>query len=127
MRRFLSVLLVAGMLLLMVVPAFSAPPTYARRGLTFTPVTTNTAMVLPAGTWVYGIGIYASTGATAMGLYDVATLPEATDANLSAPEVGEATQYASNFIWYPRPIYFSTGVTAVRGTGIGSIASGPQP
>jgi len=122
LKKFLPVLLIAAMLLCSG-PAFAQ----SRYGLTFTPVTADQGSILPAGTWVYGIDIYASSAAAAMGLYDVATLGEATDANLSAPEVGEATQYASEDRPFIKPIYFSTAVTVVINNGVGGIWTGQEP
>lgn len=123
LKKILPVLLIAAMLV------FSAAPAYAqaRYGLTFTPVADDTASVLPAETWVYGIGLYGAAAAGSMGIYDCATLGEAVNATLAAPEVGVTAQYLSNFEWYPRPVYFSTAVTAVVGSGVGQIASGPEP
>lgn len=128
LKRLLLVAPVIAVLLMLLISLFSTPVyAQARYGYTFTPVTTDTASVLGAGTWVYGAGIYTKVAAGHIGLYDVATVGEATDAELSAPEVGHATQYMCEFLFYDKPIYFSTAVTAIVGGNIGMVVSGPEP
>jgi len=78
-------------------------------------VTTNTALVLPARTWVTGIGIYASSAGAEMGIYDSATLGGALT---PTDEVGEATQYNRAEMPWPEPIFFEYGVTVIVRNGV---------
>ena len=127
MKKFLSVLLIVGFLLLTAVPAYAQNFPQSRYGLTTTPVVNDTASALGAGTWVWGIAIYASGGAGAtLGLFDCATLAEVSDTNVKC-EVGEAVQYATTTTWFIQPLRFAIAVTAVQYQGIGFIYSGPQP
>jgi hypothetical protein len=81
-------------------------------------VTADTASVLAAGTYVYGISILATSANAQMGIYDSATLPGA-----SAPidELGEATQYNRAESRWLDPIYFENGVTVIISNGVGFI------
>jgi len=80
---------------------------------------------LPAGTWVYGISIYADAASSQMALYDSLTVAAAIGSEVD--EVGEATQYDTKTIWYPKPLYFATGVSVYIETGVGIIYYGPPP
>lgn len=121
MKKILA-LLIVGML------AFSVPAfAQARYGLTATAITADTASLLGAGTWVYGLSIYATTGAGTIGLFDVATIQAASNSNVKL-EIGEATQYDTSVLMLPKPIYFSTAVTTITSAAnIGLIFSGPEP
>jgi len=122
MNKFKRLLLALILVIFMIAPCFAQ----ARYGLTVTPVATDTASALGAGTWVYGIGIYASSAAAAIGIYDTATLGAASNTNVKG-EAGQATQYVSTTVWFEKPIYFSTAVTAIVNNGVGFIYSGPEP
>ena len=89
-------------------------------------VETSTALVLAAGTWVYGIKIFADASSSFAGVYDCATLGDASASTL-VDEIGEATQYDSAEIKYSKPKYFADGVTVVMTTGVLQIEYGPQP
>lgn len=99
-----------------------------RYGLRRVAVSEDTALVLPAGTWVYGIGIHATSASAEFAIYDVATLGAATVANMgNGDEIGEASQYDSAEKPFPKPRYFTNGVTAIVNNGVGFIEYGPQP
>ncbi len=87
-------------------------------------VATNTALLLPAGTWVYGISIHASSASAQMGIYDSATLGAAS---LPTDEIGEATQYSTSSSPWPEPIYFTNGVTVIISNGVGFVEYGVAP
>ncbi len=127
LKRILPVLLVIAILALSAVSVEAAPPTYGRYGSQkSTAVQTSTALLLPAGTWVYGLEIFADSASSVMGIYDSATLEGAIDATV-VDEIGEATQFDTVTKFYPRPILFENGVTVVIGTGISWVYFGPQP
>ena len=125
MYKFKKILVLALVMLLAVsAPAFGAR---ARDGIqTTNGISTSTALVLPAGTWVYGVKIYASAASSAIAVYDAATYVGSTIAD-AIDEVGEATQYESQVVWYPKPIYCANGVSAYILAGVGYIYYGPPP
>lgn len=98
----------------------------ARYGLRRISATADTALLLPAGTWVYGISIYASSANAEIGIYDVATLPGAGDSEVR-DEIGEATQYDHADRLYAKPMYFTNGVTVMVNNGTGFVDYGPSP
>jgi len=129
MRKFLSVLLIAGMLLLTSVPAFSAPPTYARYGLqTSDAIETSTSLVLAAGTWVYGWKILADAANANAALSNSATYDAATTSNI-IDELGEATAWDEKTNMFPQPIFCDLGVSISMPTTVGVVFVyyGPQP
>ena len=82
-------------------------------------VSTNTALLLPAGTWVYGISLHATSTNAQMSIYNSATL-----GGTSTPidEIGEPTQYNTVDFPWPDPIYFSNGVTVIISNGVGFVS-----
>lgn len=113
MRKALCVLMV---LLLM---AGASPLSAAIRYRTMRmSVATSTALVLPAGTWVCGIGMHATSASAQMGIYNSATLAGATT---PIDEVGEATQYNTIDRPWVDPIYFNNGVTIIVENGVGFV------
>ena len=113
MRRILFIIL-AILFLISTTPA-SARTIYKRLRKS---VTTNTALTLPAGTWVYGIGIHATSAAAQMGIYDSATLGAATT---PIDEAGEAVQYNTVDRPWIEPILFVNGVTVLVTNGVAFI------
>ena len=87
-------------------------------------VSANTALLLPAGTWVYGVSLYATTANAQMSIYNSATLGAASTA---IDELGEATQYATTNSPWVDSIYFSSGVTVIISNGIGFVEYGVAP
>ena len=126
-RKLLPVLLVlVAVFMLTGGPVFAAG---ARHGLKTYMVETHTALALPAGTWVWGIGIYSDDGSSWMATYDIATLGAATD-SVDGPrkdEIGEATQYDTQTRMYALPIQYGNGVTVRVSAGVGTIYYGPAP
>lgn len=123
LKSILAILVIA--LLLFVTPAFAQ----ARYSLKVSvPIETSTALVLPAGTWVYGVKVYADANSSWAALYDVATIAGAdADETTRKEELGEATQYDSVEIMYETPIYYTNGVTVKMTTGICFIYYGAEP
>lgn len=113
MKRILIALLVF-LFLVNINPVFSQSK-WKRKRIS---ATANTALLLPAGTWVYGISIHATTAGAQMGIYNVATLGAATS---PTDEVGEATQYNTAFSPWPEPICFTNGVTVLITNGVGFV------
>lgn len=128
LKRIVPLLLMIAMLVLIAVPASAGPPTSARRGLsTSDAIETSTALALPAGTWVYGVTLFADDASSFAGLYDTATL-EAANATNMKDELGEATQYDSKTKFGPPyPLYFKDGVTVIMATGVLTISFGGSP
>lgn len=121
LKRVLLVLLIA-MLVASSAPAFAQE----RHSLRVTVITADTDAALAAGTWVYGIGAYASSSNGIMGIYDYATIFDAPDANVRA-EVGHATAGMTTTIMFDKPIYFTYGVSANVTGAVGFIYYGPAP
>lgn len=121
MRKFLSVLLIAGLLLL-------AAPAYAqsRYGLFTAACEEQTALLLPAKTWVYGISIFGDEALSFMGIYDTDSLVTATAATLQN-EAGVAAQFDTHTKMYAQPVYFVDGVTVVISLGVAFVYYGPAP
>ena len=118
-----SLILLAIVLFVWVTPVFAQ----ARYGLRVSaPIETNTDAALPAGTWVYGIKIYADASSSYMGINDAATVSAATVAN-TKDDIGEATQYDTAETWYAKPMYFTNGVSVQMSVGTGFIYYGPEP
>jgi len=116
------------MVLLVVALIVSSAPAFAqqRHSLRVTVVTADTDSALAAGTWVYGIGAYASSANGIMGIYDYATIFDAPDANVRG-EVGHATAGMTATIFFEKPIYFTYGVSANVTGAVGFIYYGPEP
>lgn len=91
-----------------------------------TGIESSAALVLPAGTWVYGVSIYADAASSQVALFDSATIADTT-ASSAIDEIGEATQYDTETHWYPTPIYFENGVSVYIATGVAVIFYGPPP
>lgn len=121
LKRILLVLLVA----IFLTGTTSVFP-QARYALTVTPVTTDTDSALGAGTWVYGIAVYASSSNGVFGIYDYATIAQAGSTRVKG-EVGQATSGLSNTEWFAKPLYFATAVSCKISNGVGFIYSGPEP
>lgn len=123
LKKFLPILLLVAMLLL-------AGPAYAqaRYGTQMSAaVETSTALLLPAGTWIYGMTIYADSAANAfMGVYDSATLGGCTNDTVKG-ETGEPTQYESTYTPLPGPVFCKNGVSVVITVGVGWVHYGPEP
>ena len=85
-------------------------------------------LILPAGTWVYGVRLYADESSSVAVVYNAATFAEGeADITLKIDELGEATQYNSQFITYPKPIYCENGVSVGITLGIMFVYYGPEP
>lgn len=87
---------------------------------------TASTLGLSSGTWVYGVTVYADAASSFVALYDASTYVGKTVAN-AVTEVGEATQYESVTVWFPKPIYFANGVSCYIATGVAYIYYGPEP
>ncbi len=132
MRKFLSVLLAIGLLLLM-----AASPAYAesRYGLFTTQPQESTGILtgqdgntMDYEVWVYELGIFADEASSFCGLYDVDTLDELIDGtNFARDEIGEPTQYEFSWNVYSQPIRFTDGLGLIIFTGVGFVKYGPAP
>ena len=121
-KRFLAVLIVAVLMLMSGGPVFAAS-----RLRVSTALETSADLVLEANTWVYGMAIVADdTTNVFMGLYDAATVYDATSANLKG-EIGEPTQSEQSQVFFPLPIKFTSGVSVIIETGVGWVYYGPEP
>lgn len=122
MNRWTKVLIVLAVIMLFALPAF-AQERYGGRQIA---ATEHTASLLPAGTWVYGISIYATSANAQLGVYDGATLADTATANMD-DEIGEATQYDQAVKPYANPHYFTNGVTVCVDSGTAFVEYGPAP
>jgi len=120
--KMVIALLLVGML------AFASPASAvsANRIRSTTGIEASEAAVLPAGTWVYGLSIYADAASSQVAIFDAATTATTT-ASAAIDEIGEATQYDTETHWYPEPIYFENGVSVWITTGVAVIFYGPPP
>ena len=116
MKKYLLILFLA--ICLIITSPLHAQSRFKRKRLS---ATVDTALLLPAGTWVYGIGIHASSASAQMGIYDSATLGAASS---PIDEVGEATQYKTVDRPWAEPIYFANGVTVIISNGVAFIDYG---
>ena len=116
MKKYLFILVIS--LCLAVTSPLSAQQRFKRKRLS---AAADTALLLPAGTWVYGIGIHATSASAQMGIYDSATLGAASS---PIDEVGEATQYKTVDRPWAEPIYFANGVTVIISNGVAFIDYG---
>jgi len=122
-RKLMSLVLVLAFVFC-TTPAFSD----ARHGIQSSgPIETSTDAVLPAGSWLYGVKLYADAGSSWMAVYNIAAVAAGTPVTTIVEECGEATQYDSVEIWYPKPIYLSAGASVVISTGVGILYYGPPP
>lgn len=122
-KLFLTIILV----LLFVSPVF-AQARYSLQASDAVEISTDN--VLPASTWVYGWKIYADETSSWAALYDNATATAdlaACDETTRVDEIGEATQYDSVTVWFPKPIFFSEGVSIKMTTGVAYVFYGPPP
>lgn len=87
---------------------------------------TASTLGLSSGTWVYGVTIYADAASSFVALYDASTYVGKTVAD-AVTEIGEATQYETVTVWFPKPIYFENGVSCYIATGVAYIYYGPEP
>jgi hypothetical protein len=123
-KKLLTMFLVLIMMVAFIIPSAYAQ---ARYGLKMSSaIETNTDLVVAAGSWIYGIKIFADESNSYMGLSDAATVSAATSANLF-DDIGEATQYDTQVIWYPKPRYVTNGLSAQMSTGLGVVFYGPEP
>lgn len=124
MQKFKLILVGLMLLALCATPAFAQ----SRFGVQSTgPIEASADLKLPADTWVYGIKVFADASSSVMAIYNAATYNAGTEGNLDIDEIGEATQYDSVEVWYPKPIFFDTGVSVFITTGVGYIFYGPPP
>ena len=87
---------------------------------------TASTLGLSGGTWVYGVRLYADASNSFATIYDATTYDAKTVAE-AVDELGEATQYETVTVWYPKPIYFENGVSIYIATGVAYIFYGPEP
>ena len=106
--------------------ALAANPSRIRSTKGIETSSTASTLGLDSGTWVYGVRLYADASSSFVTLYDATTYVDKTVAD-AIDEVGEATQYESVTIWYPKPIYFENGVSVYIATGVAYIFYGPEP
>ena len=121
-------------LVLILALAFCATPVFAqaRKGVQVSaPIETTTDAVLPADSWLYGAKIYADASSSWMAIYeDLTVVSDGTmlqDDTSRIDEIGEATQYDSQVVWYDKPIFSSVGFSVVMTTGVGFLYYGPPP
>ena len=121
LKSFVSLVLILAL-------AFCATPVFAqaRYGVQSSgAIESHSNLELPAGTWVYGIKLYADASSSWMAVYNSATT-EGQEAYI-IDEIGEATQYDSQVVWYPKPIYCANGVSVRILIGTGYVYYGPAP
>lgn len=127
-RKILSIMLIVSFAIVLTGNSASAQQ---RRTIRSTgAIESNQDAILPAGTWVYGLKIYADEANSVMSLYDAATAPiysAADELDQRREEIGEATQYDSKIEMFDNPRYFEDGVSVMMSTGIGFIYYGPSP
>jgi hypothetical protein len=124
MKKICSVLLAVILAFAMITPVFAGIGHYGLR--ISKAVEANEALILPAGTWVYGMKVYADAASSFMGVYNSATMGACTNDNVIG-EVGEATQYDTETQMFPVPIFCSEGVSVVIGVGVGFVFYGSAP
>jgi len=120
MRKYMF-LLVALVLAVSTQAAWATPRLQASSA-----VESDTSLVLAAGTWVYGVSIYADSASSNGSVYDSATYQAGSSSNVKC-EIGEATQYDTCTIWFPTPMKFSNGVSVQIDTGVITVYHGPEP
>lgn len=124
-------LVLVGLMLLALCITLCATPAFAqsRYGVQSSGLLTGkNNLVYSAGTWVYGWKVYASSASSYSTLYDAVAL----DTDIAEPEfiideLGEATQYESTEVWFPKPIQFARGVSVRCITGAAIVFVGPAP
>jgi hypothetical protein len=128
MKKMRKILAISALILIFAVSPVFAQARYGIRTCTVTASTNGTISAVGAGTWVYGLKIYATNSNAQAGLYDTATQAGVSGASASPKdEIGEATQYESTETWYSTPIYFSEGVSVLCRNGVAFVYYGPQP
>jgi len=126
MHKFNKILVLA----LVVLFAVSAPVfAQSRYGVQSSGLLTGkNNLVFSAGTWVYGWKIYASSASSISTLYDAVALDtDIAETEYIIDELGEATQYDSVEVWFPKPIRFARGVSVRCITGAAVVFVGPPP
>lgn len=113
-------------LLLFSSSVFAAPANRIRSTKGIETSSTASTLGLTGETWVYGVTIYADAASSFVTLYDATTYVGKTVAD-AVTEVGEATQYETVTIWFPKPILFEDGVSVYIATGVAYIYYGPPP
>lgn len=129
MSKFKNVLALLLVLILAVVMNVPSAMAQARYGIRSTGVlTSKNNLVLPADTWVYGWSIWPSSANSYAALYNAAALDtDAAEPEAIVDEVGEATQYDTKTVWFPKPILFTNGVSVRVVTGTAIVFYGPPP
>lgn len=131
MKKFLLILLMAGLLLLAASPADAV----SRYG-TFTtqPIETTGILIGQDGNtmdyevWVYGVTIFADAASSFIGLYDVDTANELNSiTEFPRWEMGEPTQFQTTTDWFDQPKRFTDGIGAIISVGVGFVHYGPAP
>lgn len=131
MKKFLSVLLIAGLMLSAAAPAFAQ----SRYGLFTTQPIESTGIAtgqdgntMDYEVWIYGLSIYADAASSFMGIYDCDTMAELNSGTTYArDEIGEPTQYEYTDKMYDEPRRFTDGVGVIIFTGVGFVHYGPAP
>lgn len=131
LKRFLVILLVAALVIGFNAPAFaqSRYSTRTSRPIESTGILTDqSGVTMDYAVWIYGITIYADATSSFMGVYDCDTTLELNSGTVyPKDEVGEPTAYERTSVWYDTPMYYSDGVGAIIGTGVGFVHYGPEP
>ena len=129
-KKVFAILAVIGMLALAATPAFAVDGRNALKAsqkIEATGVMTDGAgNTMDYSTYVYGVSIYADDASSFVGVYDCDTTAELIAATIYPKvEIGEATQYDTEIIWFPSPIYFDDGVSVIMSTGVALVYYGP--
>lgn len=121
LKKVLAILMVLAVTL-GISPVFAQE----RHSLRVAVATTDTDALLAAGTWVYGIGAYATSSNGCIGIYDYATIVDAGSTRVKG-EVGHATAGMTQTYFFDKPLYFTYGVSVKVSSAVGFIYYGPEP